>query len=69
MVWCGNHNDYLSTCNEVKYYEKIHNKLVGSIEFESLKQKFLTINKLKKTLNEDNFYSEKIIKYVNKNTL
>ena len=65
----GNHNDYLSTCNEVKYYEKIHNKLVGSIEFESLKQKFLTINMLKKTLNEDNFYSEKIIKYVNKNTL
>ena len=44
----GDHNEYLTTCIDIKNYEKKNNIILGSIEYESIKNKFLKKSKFKK---------------------
>lgn len=58
----GNHNDYLTTSIEVRNFEKRNKTVVGSIEYESLKMKFLKKKNLFAMSNLKNDYFNKIKK-------
>lgn len=46
----GNHYDYLDACNAVRKFEKKNKTKIGSIEYESIKKKNVTKNKIKKQI-------------------
>ena len=58
----GDHNEYLKTSIAIRNYEKNHNTILGSIEYESIKNNFLSKTKFKKNIIKDNFYYKKVFK-------
>ena len=57
----GDHRDYLKTSIAVKDYENSGNLVIGSIELESIKNKFLSKRNFKKNIIKNNFYYSKIL--------
>ena len=58
----GNHDDYLKACIDIKKYEISTNYLVGSLEIESFKKKYLSKKKILNNIKNNNIYYEKIIR-------
>ncbi len=57
----GDHRDYLNTCNKVKDYEQNNKTVIGSVELEAIKSKFLSRTRFKKGIITNNFYYKKIL--------
>jgi len=60
----GNHEDYLDTSIFVKKYENKKNIIVGSIEIESYKKKFLSKKNFLKIFDTNNTYHQRLVKII-----
>ena len=58
----GDHEDYLKACIDVRKHEISTNQLVGSLEIESFKKKYLSKKKIFNNIKNNNIYYEKIIR-------
>jgi glucose-1-phosphate thymidylyltransferase len=60
----GDHNEYLTTCIDIKNYETKYKIILGSIEYESIKKKFLKKSEFVKNIFNNNFYYKKVLKFL-----